>query len=259
MWKCPQCETENSDWTKKCEKCQYKPPRERANPLKVMLGVAIAALIVGVGIWLTVGFGVTAKVQTEEKAEVYVEFSDPGMEKAVRNALGKEEGRLTEAELLALSSLNAEGCGIQSLADLELTPNLHNLFLAGNDLTDVSQVATLSGLMYLNVDENQIEDLSFVSQLPQLIELSANGNRIVDLSPLAGRTSMMRLYLEDNQITDISSLQDLRKLQIVWLDGNDITDFTPLQNKPYLREVHFNDTFYGGDQVKALFGDDQEE
>lgn len=252
MWKCPNCATENSDWVKKCEKCQYVHPTEKTNPWKVVLTVAIIAAVVGVGLWLSIGFGVGQKPKNDDAETVYVEISDPGMEKAIRTTLKKPEGPLTEEEVADMRLLNAENCGIKSLDDLAKMPRLQQLYLGGNDLTDVSQVAQLTELIYLNIDENKVTDLSFLPSLTGLMELSANNNLLTDISPLEGQDNILRLYLNNNQITDISAVESLWKLINVWMSGNDIQDLSPMLGKQYLKEFYYNDQFYAGQQADRM-------
>lgn len=252
MWLCPKCETENSDWNKKCDKCAYKRPIEHANPWKVLLGVSITSVFIAIILWLTLGFGLPEKRVEEEYIPVYVEISDPGIEKAIRNTLEKPEGQLTERELLDMSLLNAEKCGVKSLEDLSKLPNLQHIFLQGNGLTDISGVACLKELVYLNIDENEVSDISVILELPKLIELSASHNNITDISPLAGQTRFLRLYLDDNSLKDISPLADLYKLIIVWLSDNQIEDWTPMLNKEYLKELLVDGKYYSGATVYKL-------
>ena len=252
MWKCPNCATENSDWVKKCEKCQYKPEREKVSASQVLKTSAIVALVLACVVALTVFFGVKQNAGKDSGEVVYVEINDPGLEKAVRVTLNKPEGQLTQEELNEIALLNAEKCGVESLEELTKLPNIQNLYLQGNHLTDISNVRVLKELRYLNIDENQVSDISVVSELDNLLAFSANNNQISDISPLAGKVQILRIYLENNQITDITPLTDLRKLMNVYLDGNDITDFTPMLNKPYLKELHVRGGFYGGNFLQEL-------
>ena len=79
MWKCPNCETENSDWIKKCEKCQYVHPTEKTNPWKVILTIVIITAVAGFGLWLSMGFGVKQKANNGNGEAIHVEIADPGM------------------------------------------------------------------------------------------------------------------------------------------------------------------------------------
>ena len=99
MWKCPNCATENSDWVKKCEKCQYKPEREKVSASQVLKTSAIVALVLACVVALTVFFGVKQNTGKDSGEVVYVEINDPGIEKAVRVTLNKPEGQLTQEEL----------------------------------------------------------------------------------------------------------------------------------------------------------------
>ena len=61
------------------------------------------------------------------------------------------------------------------------------LYLGGNQITDVTPLASLTELTYL----------------------SLNNNQITDVTPLASLTGLTRLYLDSNQITDRSPLDSL--------------------------------------------------
>ena len=56
---------------------------------------------------------------------------------------------------------------------------------------------------------NQIKDLSPLAGLSRLEWLDCNGNQIKDLSPLAGLSRLERLDCGKNQIKDLSPIQHL--------------------------------------------------
>lgn len=258
MWRCPNCDTENSDWVKKCEKCQYKPERAKASAGDILKRVGIIAAALACVIGLTFFFGVSKNGSRDEGENIVVEIQDPGLEKALRHTLERPEGEFTQKDLLEVALLNGENCGIKDLTELSKLPNLQNLYLQGNNLSDISPLAILKDLRYLNVDENNISDISVVKELPNLLAFSANNNQISDLSPLADQVQLLRIYLENNQITDITPLTNLRKLMNVYLSGNVIEDFTPMLNKPYLKELFYNDEFYGGNYLEKLLPSGEE-
>ena len=143
MWKCPNCATENSDWVKKCEKCQYKPAREKVSAGEVIKRSAIVALVLACAVALTLFFGVKGNSGKDSGEVVYVEINDPGLELAIRTTLEQPEGPLTQADLNDIALLNAEKCGVESLDELTKLPNIQNLYLQGNGLTDISNVKVL--------------------------------------------------------------------------------------------------------------------
>jgi internalin A len=65
-----------------------------------------------------------------------VSIPDPGLNAAIREALGKPAGPLTSPDLLSLTHLNAALRGVSSLEGLGAALNLTSLYLDNNQLTD---------------------------------------------------------------------------------------------------------------------------
>lgn len=86
---------------------------------------------------------------------------------------------------------------------------LDNLSLEGNDLSDISPLAGLGGLVTLNLRDNQIRDLSPLADLGNLHALYLDDNPLEDLSPLYGLKeltllSVTGLKLDDGQLRALS-------------------------------------------------------
>src|SRR6516225_8391981 len=69
-----------------------------------------------------------------------ISLPDPGLNAAIRTALGKPAGPLTARDLLSLTNLNASGQipAVMTLEGLGTALNLVTLSLRGNQLTDFS-------------------------------------------------------------------------------------------------------------------------
>src|SRR5437660_9294842 len=67
-----------------------------------------------------------------------VTIPDPGLNAAIRQALQKPTGPLTQQDLLSLSNLNAGQRNISSLQGLEVARNLSSLDLTSNHLANLS-------------------------------------------------------------------------------------------------------------------------
>jgi Leucine-rich repeat (LRR) protein len=86
-----------------------------------------------------------------------------------------EEMELTDADIEALRHMT----------------NLQHLELAGNNISDISALAVLAGLMYLDLGRlpfapsNSIGDISSLANLTELTKLWLEGNNISDWSPVA--------------------------------------------------------------------------
>ena len=193
---------------------------------------------------------------------------DPGLRRAVAQAVGKAPGSATEADLCKLASLNADGFGVASLAGLEAAWNLEWLSLSGNapeasgepldlsplvglpslthldlsdtGLVDVSAVSRLTGLEALTLSGNGFaagSALATLSSLESLEQLWLDGNDLSDISALAGLNSLIYLHLGDNRIADISPLAGLSKLRRLWLPGNMLADVSALAGLRELRRL----------------------
>ena len=84
---------------------------------------------------------------------------DPGLNAAVRAALGKPAGPLTQQDMLGLTFLNAHDRNISNLAGLEAARNLNTLLLFNNHLTNFS-LPTLTNLVSLTLSGNSLTNVS---------------------------------------------------------------------------------------------------
>jgi hypothetical protein len=96
------------------------------------------------------------------------------------------------------------------------------------DLTGLES-ATHCTELYLN--GNQITDLSPLSDNPKMSVLSLYGNQLTDLSPLSDIIDLQWLFLEDNHISDLSPLLHMTNLEILRLDAN------PLDARAYCQTI----------------------
>ena len=68
--------------------------------------------------------------------------------------------------------------------------NLQELYLGGNQISDLTPLAALTSLTSLELGGNQISDLTPLAALTSLTSLELGGNQISDLTPLAALTSL---------------------------------------------------------------------
>ena len=218
----------------------------------------------------------SAGISLEERADLYVQvfrggfalqegvilylplFADANLERAVRETLGRPQGRLTPEDVASLKNLNFHGKDIHSLAGIEyltalrrlslsrnqivdLTPlkqlNLYWLALDGNQIVDLTPLKQLNNLQELALSRNQIVDLTPLRQLNNLQELALDGNQIVDLTPLRQLNNLQELALRRNQIVDLTPLKQLNNLQWLYLSWNQIVDLAPLRQLNNLQEL----------------------
>lgn len=185
-----------------------------------------------------------------------VTFTDPGLEVAVREKIGRQTGVIHQTDLRSITELDATGKGIRSLKGIGHLTKLVSLNLEDNRVEDVSELARLPMLKKLSLRNNGITDLEDINfeaivQL-DLRELSLRHNvvdlgngeevRLSDLSLLRGFEKLEVLELRDNHIVDISPLTDLRELVTLDLRQNPIRDFKPLTGMVKLTDLNLRET-----------------
>ena len=170
---------------------------------------------------------------------------DPNLLSAIEEALGKADiergGSITGAEMETLTSLEAEQAGIQDLTGLEFATNLTELYLAGNQISDVLPLTQLKQLKALGLRHNRLSDISPLAQLKTLVELHLGNNQLSDISPLKQLKQLIWLYLSYNQIADVSPLAKLNNLKALYLSYNQIADFSALAELVERLERYQND------------------
>ncbi len=167
-----------------------------------------------------------------------VTFPDPGLEAAVRAAIGKPMGDIPEWHLVELTTLDAGDRVISGLAGIEHCVNLQLLSLDHNQITDLVPLVGLTALKTLYLENNQISDLAPLAGLTALKTLSLENNQISDLAPLAGPTALTVLSLYSNQISDLAPLAALTKLEHLDLANNQISDIAPLAGLTALKTLY---------------------
>ena len=217
----------------------------------------------------TLGFTIT--VEDVDNGDT-VMIPDAVLRSAIEARLGKAQGApIYKIEMQRLTSfdpgwLNDIG-GIRDLAGLQFATNLVQLTLRSNHHTvfptpdlsplagltkltrlnlaafnniedpsplDLSSLAGLVNLSWLDLGYNNISDVSALKGLTRLAWLSIRVNNISDISALSDMSVLKQLYGQDNEIARIESLRGLTGLQTVVLSSNEISDLAPLAANPGL-------------------------
>ena len=193
------------------------------NRLDILPGADDRQVIDG---WLNQGARMTFEPQDLVAA---VSIPDPKLVAALRAALGKPTGDLTQTDLESLTTFKANNLGIIDLTGLEFAINLTELDLGGNQIVDLTPLTGLTGLTSLTLFTNQIVDVTPLTGLNKLTTLLLRLNSIVNIEPLQELTQLGTLWLGWNQISNIDPVSALVNLQVIELDGNQlITDLGPL-------------------------------
>ncbi len=162
------------------------------------------------------------------------------------------EAKITDTSALAtLTSMWTMNLGFHGLGDaliwplLENYPDIHGLWLPGNDLTEFDHLLDYPQLDALDLGWHTIPNLSFLDVMDDLVFLDLRGAVIEDMSALTAKTALTTLTLSTTGISDIAFLEAFTELENLNLDGNDIADLAPLVANPGIGEgdvvdVRFN-------------------
>ena len=109
---------------------------------------------------------------------------------------------------------------------------LRKLYVSDTQISDLSQVAGLTGLTELGLTSMDLRgsDLSDLSELRALEKLDLRDNSITDLSALAPLVRLTEIRLDDNDVGDVSPLSNMPGLRDLYVAGNLVRDFAPLSD-----------------------------
>ena len=127
---------------------------------------------------------------------------------------------------------------------------MKELYLAGEEVSDISPLAGLTGLTRLGLHHNDISDISTLAGLTNLKWLNVGDNDISDVSPIVGLTNLTWLAIDRNNISDLSPLDGLREnIKLIWYGNPAFPTHAPKIEGPWLWVVlpdtvgdHLNDT-----------------
>lgn len=124
-----------------------------------------------------------------------------------------------------------------------LLPHLTALATGSGTLTDLTPLASLTGLEELTILNSPLTSLAGVDALPNLKSLNLTNTDLTDLSVLPALKGLTSLTLVDNDgLTSVASLAQMSQLTSLSLSGGAITDLSPIAGLTGLKELSVIDT-----------------
>lgn len=220
-------------------------------------------------------FAITAYYMDEEvppepsaqrKASDYeIKWKDKGMETIMRSLLGKEDGPVMSSDLDRCESLYivgwlgdfyrigmgnstmeipADGVNLRSLEDIKEFRNLTSLTVQVRTLTDLSPLASMEKLNYLNLLVSpKLSTLDWLQGMPQLEELMMWGEsypEIRDIKVFEGMDSLTSVMIIVPSVKDISVFAELPKLETLWINCHKNVDITPVKEAGQIKSLMVN-------------------
>ena len=140
----------------------------------------------------------------------------------------------------ALVDLFAPGLEVTSLEPLARLPRLTQLAIFGSDrITDFSALSRLSNLERLDVSHTLLSSFAPLAKLPLRV-LQASGVRASDVEVIARIVTLRELLLQESPAEDFSALAALRELEFIALDRTRIQDISFAADLPRLRTLHLD-------------------
>lgn len=132
------------------------------------------------------------------------------------------------ADIQKLRNLTELAVCDQNISDLSALKGLHlsRLALTGNQITDLSVLATIPQLRELFVGNNPLTQIDVLQNLPNLEVVDLSNTKVYDLSPL--NKKMTALYLNNTPIFDYSPLLGMASLQTLFFSSPDKDDLAVL-------------------------------
>jgi len=215
---------------------------------RVLLAAAVVPIgVLGAGGWLSHEVSPQQAIAVKagsgvNRGDRVVRIPDPSLLSAIRQALGKRGGEVTQAEMLSLRELTANHVheyahAIRDVTGLQYARNLVHLNLNFNLISDVRPLGGLTNLQSLRLYENKIGDISSLAGLTRLTALDLGLNRVGDITALSGMTKMRSLNLHANRIADVSALRGMTRLEKLNLRSNQLSDVSALGGLASLRSL----------------------
>src|SRR6185503_2494240 len=155
-----------------------------------------------------------------------VQIPDPGLNAAIREALEKPNGPLTEQDLLSLINLDAGFRDVSSVEGLEAARNLTALELLNNRVSSFTLPSGLTNLTFLDLSGNPLTNCSLSSGLTHLDTLFIESTSLTSLTLPAGLTALTQLDLVGNRLTSFALPGDMTNLVALQLAFNQLTNLT---------------------------------
>jgi internalin A len=130
------------------------------------------------------GVRVNFNPQNRSCPDVVINFPDPGLEAAIREAIGIPTGDIHDTDLAGLVFLPAIKRSIANLEGIQHCVDLRVLWLQKNQIIDINALSSLINLKVLWLQENRIVDISELSGLTNITQILLRNNQISDISPL---------------------------------------------------------------------------
>ncbi|WP_373496710.1 COR domain-containing protein [Aquiflexum sp.] len=144
-----------------------------------------------------------------------------------------QDAKKSNAEALNLSNLYL----IEIPSEISNLPQLTQLNLANNNLTEIKGLDALTQLTALSFEHNQITEIKGLEAFIELTWLTFENNRITEIKGLDALSQLTHLNLANNRITELKGLDALSQLTDLYLWNNHLTEIKGLDTLTKLNQL----------------------
>jgi internalin A len=142
------------------------------------------------------------------------------------------------SKMITLEQLFLGGNNISNIWFVRSLKNLRILYLEYTSISDLRPLEELSNLEDLSLQFTDVEDLSPLQNLLNLRQLDLNGvQKINDLTPLRNLTKMNAIRFTYTNVETLDGLEDMVNLEVLTAPENKIKDISALSNLRNLLDV----------------------
>lgn len=128
----------------------------------------------------------------------------------------------TRLESLTVTPYKYAAAGVLKVGDeaydASISKQAEDVYSACTDLSDLSFLAPLTELKYLNISECKVTDLSFAKNMNSLEELDITGTDITDLTPLLDLPSLQKLSADKAMAGDVTDKLSENGVEVTFPD-----------------------------------------
>lgn len=128
-------------------------------------------------------------------------------------------GQMSHLQTLTVTDSVISADDLLAIAQL---PQLRTLTLSGCYLSSITNLASATGLTYLDLSRNSIRDLSALSGMTALETLILNQNALISLDALTPLTALTELDVSYNSLVTTAPLVNLTNLRKLNISGNNL-------------------------------------
>ena len=159
-----------------------------------------------------------------------VEFSDPAIEKEIRNTLGITDNTEIYTNDLWTITEFAIPSDAKNYADIKHFAFLKKLTVTSGNAEELINISGLSNLTELSITETVVsqEVLGTIAKLPFLSKLTLSNCSLSGIAPLKNAKGLTMLNLNNNTIRTIDSISEMNALQELYMQHNALTDLSAI-------------------------------